>query len=69
MLHSCPITGCFSRVTMEKLMCFYHWQFVPAKLARAVYAAYNHGECMPEHAARCAEATAIVQRKMDALRN
>jgi hypothetical protein len=68
-MHPCPIRNCASSVTMEKLMCFYHWQFVPAKLARAVYAAWNGCEATAEHAARCAEATAAVQRKMDALRN
>lgn len=66
-MHACPIRGCPSRVTMDKLLCNYHWRFVPGKLKLQVYAAWNGGECHSDHAARCAEATAAVQRKMDAL--
>jgi hypothetical protein len=65
----CPISGCPYAITMARGMCWFHFGFVPAKLSRAVYEAYNHGECGPEHRARCAEATAAVQRKMNALRN
>ncbi len=69
MFHNCPIPNCPNTVTMEKLMCNWHWRFVPRALQREVYAAYNHGECRPEHAARCADATAVVASKMAALRN
>ncbi len=49
-------------------MCGWHWRFVPRALQRAVYTAYNGGECRPDHAARCAEAVSVVQRKMNDLR-
>lgn len=63
----CPIRGCTNSVTMGKLMCSWHWRFVPRKIAREVAVAWNRGECAPDHAARCSEAAAIVQRKMNAL--
>ncbi len=69
MHYCCPIKGCTYSVTMEKLMCSWHWSFVPRKQRLIIRAAWNGGECAPDHAARCAEATAIVQRKMDVLRN
>jgi hypothetical protein len=63
-MHQCPVRGCTSSVTMQKLLCYYHWRLVPRSLQRAVYRAWNGGEATPDHAARCADALAAVEYKL-----
>lgn len=41
--HQCPGPGCAARVALNKLACRGHWAQVPARLQRAVYAAYDNG--------------------------
>jgi hypothetical protein len=43
--HRCHVRGCSMRVKPEMLMCRHHWFRVPAKIQRAVWAAYRRGQC------------------------
>jgi hypothetical protein len=43
--HRCHATGCTRQVKPELLMCFAHWNRVPRKIQRAVWANYRPGQC------------------------
>lgn len=43
--HRCHARGCAVRVPPEMLMCKHHWFRVPARIQRAVWAAYRVGQC------------------------
>jgi hypothetical protein len=45
MAHHCHARGCRLNVPPTYLMCRGHWYRVPAKIQRAVWAAYRHGQC------------------------
>jgi hypothetical protein len=58
----CPVPGCTWTVVYTQLMCWGHWQYVPAKIKRLVYASWNNGVPLPEHAKYCADAIAACQK-------
>lgn len=45
MSHHCHARGCKREVKPELLMCFPHWNRVPRKIQRAVWATYREGQC------------------------
>lgn len=60
--HPCPVPGCDKSVVYAKLMCWQHWQDVPARLKAAVYRSWNGGDPLPDHARHCADAVEAAQR-------
>lgn len=67
-MHHCPVAGCTSSKPMSRLMCYFHWHFVPPSIKRRILASWNGGECTTEHAELCAYATRLVNAKMEKIR-
>ena len=42
-MHTCPVEGCTAQLPHDKLMCWWHWQFVPPPLQKDVYRTWNGG--------------------------
>jgi hypothetical protein len=59
MTHRCPARRCPREVPDHLLACGTHWRLVPAPLARAVYAAYDHGDGIGTPELTAAQSAAI----------
>lgn len=67
-IHVCHATGCETPVPPVMLMCRKHWYMVPAKLQRAVWDHYRHGQEIrkdpsPEYLVAMRNAIEAVERK------
>jgi hypothetical protein len=57
--HQCPRNGCTETVGDSHLMCGPDWRRVPARLQRAVYAAYRRGAGLGSEELAAAQDAAI----------
>lgn len=59
--HACPVAGCSARnLPHDRLMCWKHWQMVPARLRSLIWAHWNNGEPLSNYLQTRTEAIATV---------
>lgn len=58
--HECPVDGCTELVVNRKLMCWYHWNMVPAWMGAKVYEEWRRRPHTAEHLEACNRAVEFV---------